>query len=69
MFLDTSFAAEKVLEAYINGEFVESGAYFDNINPVDGSLVSRVTESGLEHVDKVVDAAQKALCSEWGAMT
>ena len=59
---------DKCLKAYINGEFVESDKYFDNINPVDGSLVCRVVESDQAHIDSAVAAARNALQGEWAAM-
>jgi hypothetical protein len=53
---------------YVAGRFVASDTLFDDINPVDGSLVARVHEAGRETVDAAVDAARDALSGHWGAM-
>ncbi|WP_101760041.1 2-hydroxymuconic semialdehyde dehydrogenase [Oceanicoccus sp. KOV_DT_Chl] len=58
-----------VLRNYVNGQFVESGKCFDNINPVDGSLINQVSEASREMVDQAVMAAQAALAGEWAALS
>jgi aminomuconate-semialdehyde/2-hydroxymuconate-6-semialdehyde dehydrogenase len=59
-----------VILNFINGQYREgrSGRVFDDINPVDGKLVARVSEAGREDVDDAVAAARAALQSEWGAL-
>ena len=34
----------KIHKNYIAGEFISSDHLFDNINPIDGSLISRMAE-------------------------
>ena len=55
---------------YIGGEFVTavSGKTFENRNPVDGSLISMVSEAGKVEVDAAVAAARAALTGPWGKM-
>jgi aminomuconate-semialdehyde/2-hydroxymuconate-6-semialdehyde dehydrogenase len=55
---------------FINGEYRpgSSGKTFDNISPVDGSLVSVVHESNEADVDEAVKAARAALKGPWGTM-
>ena len=59
----------KTLQCYINGQFVDGVGYFDNINPVDGSRISRVAEAGATQVEAAVAAAKAALKSEWGQLS
>lgn len=56
---------------FINGEFVSSvnGTTFDNIDPVDNSLIGKVHEAGKDQVDAAVQAAKAALNGPWGEMT
>ena len=56
------------LRNFIGGEFVASGDLFENITPVDGSLLSRVHEATREIVDRAVDAARDAYRGAWGGM-
>lgn len=51
---------------YINGQWVESPRIFEDISPVDGSLVAMVHEAGREQVDEAIQAGQRALSGEWG---
>ncbi|MDA1324386.1 MAG: 2-hydroxymuconic semialdehyde dehydrogenase [Proteobacteria bacterium] len=55
---------------FINGEYRRgsSGKTFDNISPVDGSLVGVVHEAGASDVDAAVRAARAALKGPWGTM-
>jgi aminomuconate-semialdehyde/2-hydroxymuconate-6-semialdehyde dehydrogenase len=57
------------LNSYVDGEFTDSGKYFDNINPVDGSLICKVSEASKEQVDRAVKGARRALKSEWGDLS
>lgn len=51
---------------YVNGSFVETGHTFQNICPVDGSLLSEVHEADAKLVDQAVQGARRALEGEWG---
>ena len=55
---------------FINGEYREGrgGRTFDDINPVDGSLIGKVSEAGREDVDDAVRAAREALHGPWGSL-
>ena len=55
-----------MLKNYISGEFVGSNTTFENINPVDGSLVNLVCEATQSQVDQAVSAAREALDGDWG---
>lgn len=54
---------------FINGRFVDGTAGFDDINPVDGSLVGIVHEAGERIVDDAVRAARAALNGPYAKMT
>ena len=56
------------IKNYVAGEFVTSGKVFDDINPVDGTLVARVHEADAATVDAAVTAARAALDGPWGSM-
>jgi aminomuconate-semialdehyde/2-hydroxymuconate-6-semialdehyde dehydrogenase len=55
---------------FIDGAYVaaRSGKTFENRSPVDGSLVSVVSEAGREDVDAAVQAARAALAGPWGSL-
>lgn len=57
-----------VLKNYVAGEFVDTDLRFDNINPVDGSLINQVAEADAALVDQAVKAAREALEGPWGKM-
>lgn len=57
------------IKNYIGGEFVPASNTFDDINPVDGSLVARVHEADRATVDRAVASARLALQGEWGSMS
>ena len=54
---------------YVAGRFVASDSQFDDINPVDGSLVGKVHEADKATVDNAVAAARDALHGPWGSMS
>ena len=62
--------AQNVLQ-FINGEYTKggSGATFENISPVDGSLISVVHEAKEDEVDRAVSAAKAALQGPWASMS
>jgi len=54
-------------EHYIDGKWVapESGAYFDNISPIDGKVFTQAARGNARDIEKAVEAAQKAFLT-WG---
>ena len=56
------------IKNYVAGQFVASESQFDDINPVDGSLVAKVHEADQATVDQAVAAAKEALHGPWGAL-
>jgi len=57
------------IKNYVAGQFVASKAQFDDINPVDGSLVGKVHEADQATVDDAVAAARRALRGQWGSLS
>jgi aminomuconate-semialdehyde/2-hydroxymuconate-6-semialdehyde dehydrogenase len=59
-----------VILNFINGEYREGrgGRIFNDINPVDGTLIDKVSEAGREDVDDAVRAARAALDGPWGSL-
>ncbi|MGI6246142.1 MAG: 2-hydroxymuconic semialdehyde dehydrogenase [Pseudochelatococcus sp.] len=64
-------AALKEHKLFIDGQYAPatSGKLFDKFSPVDGTLIARVHEAGLEDVDRAVKAARAALAGPWGRLT
>ena len=59
-----------ILPLYVNGQFLSTGlARFDNISPVDGSLICQVAEAGEAEVATAAQAAEQALHGPWGSMS
>ncbi len=60
----------KDIKHYINGQYVGSadGRLFDNVNPANGKVISKVHEAGRDEVDAAVRAAKAALRGPWGKM-
>lgn len=58
-----------LLRHFIDGQFVAGDATFDNICPVDGSLVGKVCEADRATVEAAVAAARRALTGPWGRMS
>ena len=56
----------KLIQNFIDGQFVRGKRDFPDVNPADGSAVAQVTEADQSQVDDAVRAARKALCAEWG---
>lgn len=54
---------------YINGEWVESARRFDDVNPVDGTVVAQVHEADREAVDSAIRAGHAAVRGAWGRTT
>jgi len=61
--------AGAVLCNYVAGEFTDTGKHFDNINPVDGSLINKVSEADRDLIDRAVICAREALSGEWGKLS
>lgn len=59
-------AVPSKLTSYINGQFVDSDSYFDNINPVNGNVISTISEANHQMIDEAVEAAKN---SEWAQLT
>ena len=57
-----------LIRHYINGQFVETEKRFQNINPLNGRLVSEVCEASQAEVDAAVKAARAAMDGSWGRM-
>jgi len=59
-----------VILNFIDGQYREGrdGRTFDDINPVDGSLIAKISEAGREDVDDAVRAARQALAGPWGSL-
>ena len=57
------FSFKEKYGQFINGAFVEpdSGEYFDNITPIDGSVITRVARGNSEDIERALDAAHAAL--------
>jgi aminomuconate-semialdehyde/2-hydroxymuconate-6-semialdehyde dehydrogenase len=56
----------KLIQNYINGQFVRGPREFADVNPADGSIIAEVTEADQGLVDDAVQAARKAVRGEWG---
>ena len=59
------------IKLFIDGEYRDpsGGAWFDNINPVNGQAFARVAEANADDVDRAIQAAKKALKGPWGSMS
>jgi aminomuconate-semialdehyde/2-hydroxymuconate-6-semialdehyde dehydrogenase len=58
----------KLIQNYINGQFVRGKREFADVNPADGSVIAEVTEADQGLVDDAVQSARKALSGEWGRL-
>jgi aminomuconate-semialdehyde/2-hydroxymuconate-6-semialdehyde dehydrogenase len=57
------------LPCLIGGEFIRAGEGFQNINPVNGELLCRVSEADAALVDRAVQAARAALRGPWARVS
>ncbi len=57
------------LDCYLNGQFVQSEHYFDNISPVNGQVIGKIAEADAKQIDLAVQSARKALQGEWGKLS
>lgn len=58
------------VQHYINGQFIDSQCkeFFDNFNPANAELISKVAQGREAEVNAAVSAAKVALTDEWGKM-
>ena len=59
----------KLLQNYVNGQFVRGPREFPDINPADGSVVAQVSEADESLVNQAVESARRALTGDWGKLT
>ena len=57
------------LPCLVDGEFVRTSGSFENVSPVDGRVVCRVSEADAALVDRAVQAARRALKGPWARLT
>jgi len=53
---------------FIDGEYIDTGRWFDKRAPYDGQVIARVAEAGKAEVDAAVRAAREALVGPWGKL-
>jgi aminomuconate-semialdehyde/2-hydroxymuconate-6-semialdehyde dehydrogenase len=59
----------KLLQNYVNGQFVRGPREFQDINPADGSVIAQVSEADKSLVNQAVESARRALTGDWGKLT
>jgi len=59
----------KLLQSYVNGQFVRGPREFPDINPADGSVIAQVSEADESLVNQAVESARRALTGDWGKLT
>lgn len=62
-------SCSKLLQNYVNGQFVRGPREFADINPADGSVIAQVSEADESLVNRAVESARKALNGGWGKLT
>ncbi len=62
-------SCSKLLQNYINGQFVRGPREFTDINPADGSVIAQVSEADQSLVNQAVESARRALDEDWGKLT
>jgi len=62
-------SCSKLLQNYVNGQFVRSQREFADINPADGSVIAQVSEADESLVNQAVESARRALNGDWGKLT
>jgi len=58
----------KEIKNFVGGEWRASQETWEKTSPFDGRVVARVHEAGQDLVDVAVQAGQRAVAGEWGAM-
>ena len=61
--------APKLIQNYVNGQFVRGPREFADINPADGSVIAQVSEADESLVNQAVESARRALSGNWGKLT
>ena len=59
----------KLLQSYVNGQFVRGTREFPDINPADGSVIAQVSEADQSLVNQAVESARRALSADWVKLT
>ena len=59
----------KLLQNYVDGQFVRGPREFPDINPADGTAIAQVSEADESLVNQAVESARRALNREWGKWT
>lgn len=54
---------------FIGGTYVEGERSFDDVSPVDGTVVATVHEAARDQVDLAVSSARRALDGPWGCVS
>jgi aminomuconate-semialdehyde/2-hydroxymuconate-6-semialdehyde dehydrogenase len=62
-------SCSKLLQNYVNGQFVRGPREFTDINPADGSVIAQVSEADQSLVNQAVESARRALDEDWGKLT
>jgi aminomuconate-semialdehyde/2-hydroxymuconate-6-semialdehyde dehydrogenase len=57
------------LPCLVDGEFVRTGGSFENVSPVNGRVICRVSEADATLVDRAVQAARRALQGPWARLS
>jgi len=68
-FGDGVTSRSKLLQNYVNGQFVRGTREFPDINPADGSVIAQVSEADESLVNQAVESARRALSGDWGKLT
>ena len=58
-----------LLRNYVNGNWVETGCTYSNINAVNGAKVCDISEADQATVGRAVEAARAAMSGEWGRLS
>jgi aminomuconate-semialdehyde/2-hydroxymuconate-6-semialdehyde dehydrogenase len=59
----------KLLQNYVDGQFVRGPREFPDINPADGAAIAQVSEADESLVNRAVESARRALNGDWGKWT
>jgi aminomuconate-semialdehyde/2-hydroxymuconate-6-semialdehyde dehydrogenase len=62
-------SCSKLLQNYVNGQFVRGPREFEDLNPADGSVIAQVSEADQSLVNQAVESARRALDEDWGKLT
>ena len=61
--------AGRQLPCLVGGEYMSQGRAFEKVSPVNGRLLTTVTEADARLVDRAVQAARAALRGPWGRLS